>query len=105
MNSPIPQIRRQPEYAIAPDPTEFRVVDNPAAATLSESRCGTPTRFNVRTASAQCKAQEGYVSFAMVEGLGEPEPIVEVGGTTGGGGVGGEDVAGDGERKKKWLLF
>ena len=31
--------------------------------------------FNARKASTQCRAMEGYVSFASVEGLGEP-PIV-----------------------------
>ena len=29
-------------------------------------------QFNARKASAQCRAMEGYVSFATVEGLGEP---------------------------------
>jgi hypothetical protein len=31
-----------------------------------------PHAFNVRTASARCRQMEGYVSFAAVEGLGEP---------------------------------
>ncbi|KAJ7071972.1 hypothetical protein C8F01DRAFT_1102021 [Mycena amicta] len=33
--------------------------------------CSRPT-FNARKASAQCRQLEGYVSFAAVEGLGEP---------------------------------
>jgi len=35
----------------------------------------TSTSFNARKASTQCRAIEGYVSFASVEGLGEP-PLV-----------------------------
>jgi len=35
----------------------------------------TSTGFNARKASTQCRAIEGYVSFASVEGLGEP-PLV-----------------------------
>jgi len=34
------------------------------------------TPFNARKASTQCRAIEGYVSFASVEGLGEP-PLVK----------------------------
>ncbi|KAF9263783.1 hypothetical protein L218DRAFT_958932 [Marasmius fiardii PR-910] len=51
-------------------------------------------RFNIRTASEQCKAQEGYVSFASVEGLGEPEAPIEV------------LVTDDrGEKKRRWFGF
>lgn len=41
--------------------------------------------FNARKASTQCRAIEGYVSFASVEGLGEP-PLV------------GDEFEGDGEK-------
>jgi len=46
--------------------------------------------FNARKASTQCRAIEGYVSFASVEGLGEP-PLVRDefdGGEDGRGGKG-----------------
>jgi len=33
----------------------------------------TPPSFNARTAAAQCKAMDGYVSFANIEGLGIPD--------------------------------
>ncbi|KAK1226968.1 hypothetical protein PQX77_010036 [Marasmius sp. AFHP31] len=110
-----PPRQRPVEYAVAPDPTEFRIVDNPAALLdigtpggAGGLSCATPgssqSRFNIRTASAQCRAQEGYVSFAMVEGLGEPETGADVGES--GGGDGPQEVgSGDGERKKRWLLF
>ena len=35
---------------------------------------GSP-QFNARKASARCRAIEGYVSFASVEGLGEPAEV------------------------------
>lgn len=42
----------------------------------SQSNPSTPRRpFNARIASTQCRAIQGYVSFANVEGLGEP-PLV-----------------------------
>jgi hypothetical protein len=42
----------------------------------SHSIPSTPTTpFNARKASTQCRAIQGYVSFASVEGLGEP-PLV-----------------------------
>lgn len=46
---------------------------------LAQSEPNTPSpstkHFNARKASTQCRAIEGYVSFASVEGLGEP-PLV-----------------------------
>lgn len=36
------------------------------------SNSGDTPRFNARKASAHCRAMEGYVSFAAVEGLGSP---------------------------------
>ncbi|KAJ8091385.1 hypothetical protein PM082_015103 [Marasmius tenuissimus] len=110
-----PPRQRPVEYAVAPDPTEFRIVDNPAALLdigtpggVGDLNCATPgsskSRFNIRTASAQCRAQEGYVSFAMVEGLGEPETGADVG--EGGSSDGPQEVGGgDVDRKKRWLLF
>jgi len=48
--------------------------------------------FNAHTAAAQCRAMDGYVSFATIEGLGVPE---------------GEDYDGDEDsgRKGKWLKW
>lgn len=45
----------------------------------------TRPEFNARKASARCRAIEGYVSFASVEGLGEPPegPISPVDGEDG----------------------
>lgn len=47
-----------------------------------------PTRptFNVRKASARCREMEGYVSFASVEGLGEPPRRRKLRGASVGGG-------------------
>jgi hypothetical protein len=46
---------------------------------VQQSRPNSPSpstkHFNARKASTQCRAIEGYVSFANVEGLGEP-PLV-----------------------------
>jgi hypothetical protein len=36
-------------------------------------------QFNVRQASARCRQMDGYVSFAAVEGLGEPPDSVDDG--------------------------
>ncbi|KAK1231595.1 hypothetical protein PQX77_005288 [Marasmius sp. AFHP31] len=81
--------------ALAPDPTQFLIVHNPAAPTNHPSAPSSPkghSKFNVQTASAQCRAQDGYVSFAAVEGLGEPESE--------------HDEAGQQqERKRRWLIF
>lgn len=43
----------------------------------SSLSAGSPPRspFNARTASAQCRLIEGYVSFAAVEGLGKPADL------------------------------
>ncbi|KAL0576971.1 hypothetical protein V5O48_005013 [Marasmius crinis-equi] len=89
-------------YAVAPNPDEFRVVDNPASPSLlpAPATPATPSRFNIRTASAQCRAQEGYVSFAMVEGLGEPEREE---GEQGEVREEGEKQAG--QKGRRWLLF
>ncbi|KAG7098127.1 hypothetical protein E1B28_000099 [Marasmius oreades] len=46
--------------------------------TTPDTPSSSQSRFNIRAASAQCQAQEGYVSFAAVEGLGEPESEVDV---------------------------
>jgi len=46
-----------------------------------------PLQFDARKASATCRAIEGYVSFASVEGLGEPpaDPMLPDGGVGGEG--------------------
>jgi hypothetical protein len=44
----------------------------------SQSIPSTPTKpFNARKASTQCRAIQGYVSFANVEGLGEPPLVID----------------------------
>jgi len=47
---------------------------SPTAAAAAQQLLVHPERpqFNARKASARCRAMEGYVSFASVEGLGEP---------------------------------
>ncbi|KAL0575630.1 hypothetical protein V5O48_006355 [Marasmius crinis-equi] len=55
-----------------------------------------PRKFNVRTASAQLRRVEGYVSFMAVEGLGEPDPEKE----EEDGVVQNKKAAG-----RRWLLF
>ncbi|KIM45644.1 hypothetical protein M413DRAFT_345000 [Hebeloma cylindrosporum] len=47
----------------------LRAPHSPTAQHLSHPQ---RPQFNARTASARCRAIEGYVSFASVEGLGEP---------------------------------
>lgn len=42
----------------------------------SNSNPSSPKPFNARKASTQCRAMQGYVSFASVEGLGEPPSLV-----------------------------
>jgi hypothetical protein len=41
-------------------------------ASLRSGPCG-HAQFNARQASAMCRKMDGYVSFASVEGLGEPQ--------------------------------
>ena len=48
-------------------------LDEPLPVPHDHHQSSTP--FNARKASTQCRAIEGYVSFASVEGLGEP-PLV-----------------------------
>ncbi|KAH8107646.1 hypothetical protein BXZ70DRAFT_1013488 [Cristinia sonorae] len=52
-----------------------------------------PSPFNAHTAAAQCRAMDGYVSFANIEGLGVPD------GEDGDG----EEEAGRSARWLKWL--
>ncbi|KAL0566363.1 hypothetical protein V5O48_015649 [Marasmius crinis-equi] len=82
-------------FSHAPDPTQFLVVNNPAAPqhTLSAPSSPKSSRFDIQSASVQCRAQEGYVSFAAVDGLGEPEASEN------------EDAAQQQERKRRWLIF
>ncbi|KAF8965572.1 hypothetical protein BDZ97DRAFT_1918135 [Flammula alnicola] len=46
-------------------------MQNPPPSPVAGLR-GQRPQFNARKASARCRAMEGYVSFASVEGLGEP---------------------------------
>ncbi|KAJ7049746.1 hypothetical protein C8F01DRAFT_1181726 [Mycena amicta] len=55
--------RHSPVVAGVDLPQELCATSNPAAGWST---------FNARKASAQCRLLEGYVSFAAVEGLGEP---------------------------------
>ena len=50
--------------------------DVPSPPSLVHGGGGSP-QFNARKASARCRAIEGYVSFASVEGLGEPAAEVD----------------------------
>ncbi|KAI0075874.1 hypothetical protein K474DRAFT_1708667 [Panus rudis PR-1116 ss-1] len=54
------------------------------------------TSFNARTAAEQCKAMDGYVSFAQIEGLGVPPGLEEDGDDGEGGNV---------SRASKWLKW
>ncbi|KAF9263770.1 hypothetical protein L218DRAFT_999236 [Marasmius fiardii PR-910] len=69
-----------------------------ATKTAPDNTPSSPRKFNVRTASAQCKQLEGYVSFMAVEGLGEPGPESEADG-------GLEESGGKKGKKSRWLLF
>ncbi|KAF9068720.1 hypothetical protein BDP27DRAFT_1421703 [Rhodocollybia butyracea] len=57
--------------------------------------------FNARTASLQCKQIDGYVSFASIEGLGEP-PASAISLENDGGSMIGDDDRNEGE-KKGWV--
>ncbi|KAF5335640.1 hypothetical protein D9758_014798 [Tetrapyrgos nigripes] len=48
-------------------PASLSPVNSPVSSLLSNT-----SSFNARTASAQCRLMDGYVSFASIEGLGEP---------------------------------
>ncbi|KAF8907962.1 hypothetical protein CPB84DRAFT_1843795 [Gymnopilus junonius] len=86
------------EVAIGPNsPTMNRLLSSPGSgAGASPSR----PQFNARKASVQCRAMQGYVSFASVEGLGVPPAAL------GGDDAleGGEVVDGDGKKKEKGVL-
>jgi hypothetical protein len=72
----------------APPQPHFSVGHHPVQQSQPNSpRSPSTKHFNARKASTQCRAIEGYVSFASVEGLGEP-PLV------------GDEFDGDGRGKR-----
>jgi hypothetical protein len=68
-------LKQQHEF-LTPPPTPPLGSDTnspPPSPPLQASGPPTPSHlFNARTASVQCRQMEGYVSFAAIEGLGEP---------------------------------
>ena len=56
-------------------PPHFSVGNHPVHHPQPNHPSPSTKHFNARKASTQCRAMEGYVSFANVEGLGEP-PLV-----------------------------
>ena len=56
-------------------PPHFSIVHHLGQQSEPNSPSPSTKHFNARKASTQCRAIEGYVSFASVEGLGEP-PLV-----------------------------
>jgi len=69
-------------------PSHFSVAHHRVQQSAPNSPSPNTKHFNARKASTQCRAIEGYVSFASVEGLGEP-PLV------------GEDFDADGRGNEK----
>jgi len=60
---------KSPRSSGAQLPTHIKLSTHHSAGPLTPPP--TPP-FNARTAAAQCKAMDGYVSFANIEGLGVP---------------------------------
>ncbi|TFK64967.1 hypothetical protein BDN72DRAFT_846142 [Pluteus cervinus] len=63
---------RSPSYSPQTDASRGRDREMPPPLDLDYTSGMTRPAFNTRKASAQCRAMEGYVSFASIEGLGEP---------------------------------
>ena len=59
----------------APPPSHFTIGHHLVQQSAPNTPSPNTKHFNARKASTQCRAIEGYVSFANVEGLGEP-PLV-----------------------------
>lgn len=70
-----------PHFSIGHHPVQQSPLNSPPNSPSPSTK-----HFNARKASTQCRAIEGYVSFASVEGLGEP-PLV------------GDEFDGDGREK------
>lgn len=62
-------------YSCSSDSSLDGPLSPPHFAHHDDQRSPSTPPFNARKASTQCRAIEGYVSFASVEGLGEP-PLV-----------------------------
>jgi hypothetical protein len=66
-------------------PPHFSVGHHLVQQSAPNSPSPSTKHFNARKASTQCRAIEGYVSFASVEGLGEPPLVREEFDADGGG--------------------